>query len=347
MPASGKVRRRVGTTAMRRAATTGTRHGAMRVTRRVLPVSTGMTARAAIGPLPIVLPVAMARSVRTPRAARGARRRASPSGNSATRSPMRRVTAVARSGPIRRAAKVFARTATGRRGIAPIVRAHRAMATGPAAIGRTESSTATGNSPAALRIADRARNLATVIASATRGIAAIQSRGRNAMPVRPTMSDAIPARPAMARGVSTSRSSTGRALTNPVTTNRGTTAAARNVRGFRARAAIVRKVTARFANGPNSIDPVTIVRSSIGPAATTTPEEPKAAGIGRNIRAAIAVPIGRAATMRMTAGSSPSARPLAAAAPIANARPRSAVRRVRRVKRNPASASPRWCRGQG
>ena len=76
----------------------------------------------------------------------------------------------------------------------------------------------------------------------------------------------------------------------------------------------------------------------------------KAAAPGRSIRAAtrdplIATPIGHAATTRTTARSSPSVRRSAAAASIASARPTSGVRRGLRAKRNPASASPRWCRG--
>ena len=62
---------------------------------------------------------------------------------------------------------------------------------------------------------------------------------------------------------------------------------------------------------------------------------------------AAAISIVRAGTMRTTARSLPNARRSAAAAPIASATRTSAGRRVRQRSRNPASASPRWCRGQG
>ncbi len=110
-----------------------------------------------------------------------------------------------------------------------------------------------------------------------------------------------------ARGPSTSRNSTSRAMTNHART------AAMIVRGFLARARIVPKVTVRFASGRSSIVLVRIVR---------------------------------AATTKTTARSLQNARRSAAAAPIASACLTSGVRRGRRAKRNPASASPRWCHGQ-
>ena len=101
-----------------------------------MTVRRAATARS--GPIPRV-PRAMthraaiAEQSRRPRAASAmrARPRASPTGNSATRSPMRRVKVVARSGPTRRAAKVFAKMATGREATVPTARGRRAMATGP------------------------------------------------------------------------------------------------------------------------------------------------------------------------------------------------------------------------
>ncbi len=77
---------------------------------------------------------------------------------------MRRGKAVARNGPIPRAAKVFARTATGRREIAPIVRGRRATATVPAAIVPRENSAATRSFRAARQTVAHARISAAGIA---------------------------------------------------------------------------------------------------------------------------------------------------------------------------------------
>jgi hypothetical protein len=72
----------------------------------------------------------------------------------------------------------------------------------------------------------------------------------------------------------------------------------------------------------------------------------KAAPIGRSIRAARQrSPTGRVATMRTTARYLQNVRPSAVAANIASAsRTSRNARHGRRAKRNPASASPRWCR---
>ena len=114
----------------------------------------------------------------------------SPTGNLATRSPIPREKAAARSGPIRRAAKVFAKTATVRVAIGPSAPGRRAMAIAPVAIGLRENLAATRSFRAARRTVARARILVTV--PIVVGIAAIQSRGRSAriaatarIPVRP------------------------------------------------------------------------------------------------------------------------------------------------------------------
>ncbi len=203
----------------------------------------------------------------------------------------------------------------------------------PVATGLTRN-LATGNSRVGRRTAVRARILAAGrIAAPT---AAMQSRGRSAMLRHPIMSAAIPDL-ATARGNLTSP-----ATTSPVTTSHGMIGVAKSVHVFRVRARTVPAATAHFANGPNSIARARIARNS-----TVRAKDPRAVRVGRSIRAATAMPIGRGATTRMTARSSPSVRRSAAVAPIVNGFPTNAVRRGRRAKRNPASASPRWCRGRG
>lgn len=175
----------------------------------------------------------------------------------------------------------------------------------------------------------------------------------------------VRARRATAREVSTSRSSTGRALTSPVMTSRAMTVAARSVRGFRGRVRTVPEATAHFVSVPGSMVPAktaqgsivraTIVRNSIGLAAIARarPEKTKAVANGRSIRAAtgvhpIALPTVPPETMKTTARSSPSGRPSAAAAPIANATPIwiGARRGPPQSPKRPANASPRRWRGR-
>ncbi len=219
---------------------------------------------------------------------------------------------MAKSAPIPRAAKVFAKTATGRAAIARTARGRRATATGP-----SESLAATKNSPpVAPPTAARAR------ISAIGRSAAIPSLGRSAGAVQ-IARNAIRVRLATARGISTNR-----VLTSPVTISRAT---------------IAPPATVRSASVPNSIVPARTVRNS-----TVRVSARKAAPTGRNIRAASRVRIGRAAKTRTTAGSLPSVRRSAAVAPIGSVRPssRSAGLGLQR-KRNPASASPRWCRALG
>ena len=97
-----------------------------------------------------------------------------------------------------------------------------------------------------------------------------------------------------------------------------------------------------FVSGRNSTVPARTVRNSSARANAAAP--------GRSIRATtrdplIEMPIGRAATMRTTARSSPGVRHSAAAASIASASPISrSAHRGRRAKRNPASALRKWCR---
>ena len=107
-----------------------------------------------------------------------ARLDAFPTGNLATRSPIPRAKVAARSGPIRRAAKVFAKTATVRVAIGPLAPGRRAMAIVPVAIGLRENLAVTRSSRAARPTVARARILVTdpIVV----GIAAIQNRGRSA-----------------------------------------------------------------------------------------------------------------------------------------------------------------------
>ncbi len=260
---------------------------------------------------------------RTAIATRAVRRRASRTRNSVTSGPTPPGTAAGRSDPIRRAAS----------GLIPIVRRAR------------ENLAATKSSLAAPQIGARAR-ISVVVRIVARArilvaarTAANQNRGRSATLLRPITPDATRAPPATAPEIST----------NPVTTNRVTTAAAMSVRTFRACArivprGIVPKVIARFGNGPSSTVPARIVRNSS--------VRVKGAAPGRSIRAAdrglsIATPTGRAATRRTMLRFSPSVRRSAAAAPIGSARPISTnAQPGLPARRNPASASPRWCRGR-
>ena len=139
-----------------------------------------------------------------------------PTGNLATRSLIPREKAAARSGPTRRAAKVFVKTATVRVAIGrarPPRDGDRPRGDRP-----EENLAATRNSRAVRPIADRAR-----ISAPT---AVIRSRGKSAR----IAASAIPVPPVTVRAISTSRALTGRA----------TTAAARSVRDFRVRARIAR-----------------------------------------------------------------------------------------------------------
>ena len=104
--------------------------------------------------------------------------------------------------------------------------------------------------------------------------------------------------------------------------------------------AIVRLPIVHSGNGRSSIGPAKIAataRSSTGRAS-----DPRAAPIGRSIRAVNPARTVRAATTRTTAGFLQNVRRLAAAAPIASARPIStSVHRVPNRKRKPANALPR------
>ena len=172
-------------------------------------------------------PTRRAETATIPIAAAPARPRVSPTGNSATRSPIRRATAMARSGPTPRAARVFAGMATSRKAIVRTGRDRRVMAIGRrVATGRSENSTASGNFRVARRIGARAR------ISAIGRRAANPSRGRSA-------------KVATAPIVRRARGSTSRA-----STARATIAAATSARGFRVRARIACK-----AIGPVAIVP--------------------------------------------------------------------------------------------
>ena len=149
------------------------------------------------------------------------RPRASPTRSSATRNLTRRATAMARSGPTRRVAKAFARTATGRRAIARIAHGRRAMATGPARkFDRPERKFGGEQEVFARRAGPWPAQGFWRPSAARRFQAVAEARGW-----RPRGT------PSAAPGVSTSR----------VSTSRATIAAATSVRAFRARARIVRQ----------------------------------------------------------------------------------------------------------
>ena len=147
-----------------------------------------------------------------------------PTGNLATRSRILREKVAARSGPIRRVAKVFAKTVTVRVAIGPLAPGRRAMAIVPVVIDLKENLAVTRSFRAVRPIEARARNLVTELIVV--GIAAIQNRGRSARIV----ASAIPVPPVTVRAISTSRALIARATI---------AAAARNVPAFRGRAKIV------------------------------------------------------------------------------------------------------------
>ena len=89
------------------------------------------------------------------------RRDVLPTGNLATGSPIPRAKVAARSGPIRRVAKVFAKTATVRVAIGPLAPGRRAMAIVPVVIGLRENLAVTRSSRAVRPIEARARILVT------------------------------------------------------------------------------------------------------------------------------------------------------------------------------------------
>ncbi len=161
MPASPRAADRTTRSRMRAAASltpanaTVHRPAVTGMTRRARRASTATTAPAArtvakSAPMPRAA-IARISTVMTARraatAAMPARPRVSRTGNSATRSPTRRAKAAERSGPIPRAARVFARTATAREQIARIRRVRRAMATVRAVIGPSGNSAATRSFP--------------------------------------------------------------------------------------------------------------------------------------------------------------------------------------------------------
>ena len=168
------------------------------------------------------------------------RPRVFPIGSSVTRSLTLRATVMVTSARTRRAAKVFAGTATGLAAIARIARAPRAMATGPSG-----SLAASANSPVALPIAEIA---ARARISAIGRHTANPSRGRSARAVIVTSA---------AQG----RVSTSRVLTNRVigiATATLETVVATSARGFRDHAKSASReigltVTDHFASGRNSI----------------------------------------------------------------------------------------------
>ena len=230
------------------------------------------------------------------------RRGVLPTGSLATGSPIPRAKAAARSGPTRRVAKGFAKTATVRVAIGPSAPGRRAMAIVPVVIGLRENLAVTRSSRAVRPIEARARIL--VIVPIVVEIAAIRSRGRS---VRIAAS-AMPVPPAKVRAISTSR-----ALTDPATT-----AAARSVRASRVRARIARNSTVLARDrqaAPTGRSIRAVKRVTIGRAARTR------------------------TTARFLQNAPPSAAVAPIASASLNS---TSARRSRRASRNPASASPRW-----
>src|SRR3954469_4120344 len=135
------------------------------------------------------------------------RRGVFPTGNLATGSPMLRAKGAARSGPIRRVAKVFEKTATVRVAIGRLAPGRHATAIAPVVIGLRESLAVTRSSRAARPIEDPARILVIVLIVVE--IAATQNRGRSA---RIAVSE-TPVPPATAPAISTSRVLIARATT--------------------------------------------------------------------------------------------------------------------------------------
>ena len=83
-----------------------------------------------------------------------------------------------RSGPIRRVAKVFAKTATVRVAIGPLAPGRRAMAIAPVVIGLRENLAVTRSSRAALRIARATAEIVAARQEAARDVeASLRSRG--------------------------------------------------------------------------------------------------------------------------------------------------------------------------
>ena len=197
--------------------------------------STGMMRRAAkSAPTP-----------RAPIAAMPARPRDFPTGNSATRNLMHRATAAARNGPLRRAVKASARTATAPQGDRPY-RA-RPPRDGDRPRGDRPERKFGGDKKFSRGAPDRGprKDFGSRDRKSAPGIATrprrIQSRGRSVMPARPITSDATRVRRATVHEASTSRVSK-----SPVMTSRVRIVAATSVRAFRARARIVPRVTSSF-----------------------------------------------------------------------------------------------------
>ncbi len=223
------------------------------------------------------------------------------------------------------------------RQIARIRRARRAMAIGRAAIGPSGNSAATRNfRRAARRTAVRARISAAGIARAPAGIARAARGSRRFETVaearcffaRPCRAQ-FPSREA--RAISTSRASTSRART----------AAARSVRDFRVRARIARKAIARFASG----------RNSTVPARPRGPSEIRASAPGKRLAGASAQR-SRDRPRRDNEDDSKvfAKRPAFGGRGAYREREPDFEKRRRpgrRARRNPASASPRCCRGRG
>ena len=223
-----------------------------------------------------------------------------PTGNLATRSPIPREKVAARSGPIRRAAKVFAKTATVRVAIGPLAPGRRAMAIVPAVIGPRENLAATRSSRAVRPIAARARILVIARSWSDRGDSKPwqkrEDRGER---------DSRPARDG-ARNFDKPR------FDRP-----------RDDRGGEERPRFSRSREDRPTGSPKFDRP-------------RADDRAKAAPTGRSIRAAKRVTIGRAARTRTTARFSQNVRRSAAVAPIASARPnsKSARRSRRKVKKS-------------
>ena len=130
---------------------------------KIVAVATSArSSRAVIVRISIATTVRRAGIARRPGSRDAVRLDVLPTGSLATGSPIPRAKAAARSGPIRRVAKVFARTATVRVAIGRLAPGRRAMAIVPVVIGLRENLAVTRSSRAERPIEARARILVIV-----------------------------------------------------------------------------------------------------------------------------------------------------------------------------------------
>ena len=232
-----------------------------------------------------------------------------PTGNLATRSRILRAKVAARSDPIRRVAKVFAKTMTVRVAIGPLAPGRRAMAIVPVVI-------------------DLKENLA--VTRSFRAVRPIEARARILAPDR---GDSKPWQKREERGERDSRP----ARDGARNFDKPRFDRSRDDRGGEERPRFSRSREDRPTGDRPKFD-----RPRRGIAIATL-DGPKAEPTGRSILAAKRVTTGRAARTRMTARSSPSVRRSAAVVLTVSAKPNSkSAGRSRPRSRNPASASQKW-----